>query len=120
MDGYGARSRFSLSFPQPVTGEKRGGREKGNGRKAGGRESFMALPRPWHGVLPRVTVRHSRLSGFSSIAMTLLGVFTYLFVNAGAGFIIAIIGIAMYLFYRRMNSPSRPAGKPAADGKAAS
>jgi hypothetical protein len=64
-------------------------------------------------ALPKVTVRHNRLSGFSSIAMALLGVLTYLFVNSVAVFIITMLGVAMYLFYRRMNPGPRAASKRA-------
>ena len=55
------------------------------------------------------------MSGFSSIAMALLGVFTYLFVNSVAGFIVTILGVGMYLFYRRMNPRPRAAGQRARD-----
>jgi hypothetical protein len=77
------------------------------------RQIPYGLLRSRSNVLPKVTVRHNRMSGFSSIAMALLGVFTYLFVNSVAGFIITILGVAMYLFYRRMNPGPRAARKRA-------
>jgi hypothetical protein len=69
--------------------------------------------------MAKVTVRHNRLSRFSSVAMMLLGIVTLLFVNSPAGIALTAIGLVMYLVYRRGSRPTgadstRPAGKRAA------
>lgn len=66
-----------------------------------------------------LTVRHSRLSYFSSVGMMLLGLVTLFFVNSQAGLALTVLGLVMYLVYRRQSprsqaSGSRPAGKGAA------
>ena len=53
--------------------------------------------------MAKVSVRHSRLPRYSSILMMALGVLTWLFVNGQAGPIIFVIGLVMYLFYRRQS-----------------
>jgi 4-hydroxybenzoate polyprenyltransferase len=62
--------------------------------------------------MAKVTVRHNRLSRFSSVAMMLLGIVTLLFVNSPAGIALTAIGLVMYFFYRRGSRP--PPGKRAA------
>lgn len=51
--------------------------------------------------MAKVTVRHSRLSRYSSMGMILLGVLTWLFVNGILGPILLVIGLVMFWFYRR-------------------
>ncbi len=57
--------------------------------------------------MAKVTVRHSRLSRYSSIGMILLGVFTLLFVSGFFGLVLIIIGSVMYWFYGRQTRSSR-------------
>ena len=66
-----------------------------------------------------VTVRHNRLSYFSSVGMMMLGVLTLFFVNSQAGLALTVLGLVMYFIYRRQSARSRassahPAGKGAA------
>ncbi len=56
--------------------------------------------------MAKVTVRHSRLSRYSSIGMVLLGVFTLLFVSGFYGLVLIIIGAVMYWFYGRQTRSS--------------
>jgi len=65
-----------------------------------------------------VTVRHNRLSYFSSVGMILLGILTLFFVNSDAGLGLTVVGLVMYLFYRRQGARSRAVG-PAQPGKRA-
>jgi hypothetical protein len=55
--------------------------------------------------MAKVTVRHNRLSRFSSVGMMLLGIFTYLFVSPPTGIALTAIGLVMYLVYRRGSRP---------------
>jgi hypothetical protein len=56
--------------------------------------------------MAKVTVKHSRISRGSSIAMMLLGVITLLFVSGLVGLILIAIGGVMYWFYRRQTKVS--------------
>jgi hypothetical protein len=73
--------------------------------------------------MSKVTVKHGRLSSFSSIAMILLGIMTYFFVNSIGGIVLTVLGIAMYLFERRQigrsynDSNRRSSGPPATTKK---
>jgi hypothetical protein len=72
--------------------------------------------------MSKVTVKHGRLSSFSSIAMILLGIITYFFVNAIGGVVLTVLGFGMYLFERRQigrsyNSRSRSSSPPATKKK---
>ncbi len=51
--------------------------------------------------MANVKIRHSRLSRNSSLGMIGLGVITFLFVSAGVGIILMIVGLVMFWFYRR-------------------
>jgi hypothetical protein len=51
--------------------------------------------------MTRVTVRHSRLSRGSSLAMILLGLFAFLFLSGFVGLVIMCVGALMYWFYKR-------------------
>jgi uncharacterized membrane protein len=51
--------------------------------------------------LAKVTVRHGRLSYYSSVLMMLLGAYTFLFVSGFLGLILIAIGALMYRYYRR-------------------
>ena len=69
--------------------------------------------------MANVKIRHSRLSRNSSLGMVGLGVITFLFVSAGVGILIMIVGMVMFWFYRRQTRPSGSASEPAADKGAA-
>lgn len=57
------------------------------------------------------------LSEYASISMVLLGVLTILFVEISLGIIICVVGLVMYLVYRRVTaSVRRGAGGPSTDG----
>lgn len=60
------------------------------------------------------TVPRSRLSHYSSLLMMALGIITILFVSILVGTILTAVGIAMYLFYRRLQRRSRAAQAAAA------
>jgi hypothetical protein len=66
-----------------------------------------------------LTVRHNRLSYFSSVGMMLLGVVTFFFVNSDAGLALTVLGLVMYLFYRRQGGRSHAGGSPPAGKRAA-
>jgi len=51
--------------------------------------------------MAKVTVKHSRLSRGSSLAMILLGLFAFLFLSGFIGLVIMGVGALMYWFYRR-------------------
>ena len=53
--------------------------------------------------MAKVTVRHNRLSRYSSLVMILLGLFALLFVSGFYGLIITTIGVVMFWFYRRQS-----------------
>lgn len=54
--------------------------------------------------MAKVTVRHSRLSRYSSIGMILLGVFTFPF-DGFFGLVLIVLGVVMYWIYRRQSGP---------------
>jgi len=56
--------------------------------------------------MAKVTVRHNRLSYYSSLLMILLGLVTWLFINGIFGIILVLIGLAMFWFYRRQTRPA--------------
>lgn len=58
--------------------------------------------------MAKVTVRHNRLSRYSSIGMIVLGLIAFFFYGF-PGLVIIAIGVVMYWFYRRQSgaTPSR-------------
>ena len=54
-----------------------------------------------------VRVRRSRLSPLASVLMILVGVLAFLEVNAYAGLILIVLGIVMYVAYRRLSKRSQ-------------
>ena len=65
--------------------------------------------------MSKVTIRHSRLSRYSSLAMMLLGVFTLLFISGFFGIILVVIGYLMYRFYSRQNKVAQAASGSASE-----
>ena len=60
-------------------------------------------------------MRRSRLSSTSSILMMVLGILTFVAVSPLAGAVLTVLGLAMFLVYRRLVRGSGGASRPAAN-----